>query len=48
MLNNLMAVFTVKDLFFNYQDKELYNNLSFQLNPNEHACLVHPGVLSLG
>ena len=35
-----MAVFTVKDLFFNYQDKELYNNLSFQLNPNEHACLV--------
>ncbi|MCQ3035435.1 MAG: ATP-binding cassette domain-containing protein [Bacilli bacterium] len=35
-----MAVFTVKDVKFNYQDKELYKGLNFQLNPNEHACLV--------
>lgn len=30
----------VTDLMFNYGDKELYNKISFQLNPCEHAVLV--------
>lgn len=35
-----MSLFVVKDLMFNYGDKELFNHASFQLNANEHAVLV--------
>ena len=35
-----MAIFKVENLMFNYADKELFNNLSFQLNQGEHAVLV--------
>ena len=35
-----MAVLTVENLAFAYADKELYDNVSFQLNEGEHAVLV--------
>ena len=35
-----MALLEVKDLCFNYSDKELYRNVSFKLNHGEHCVLV--------
>ena len=35
-----VAVLTVENLAFAYADKELYDNVSFQLNEGEHAVLV--------
>ena len=35
-----MSLVKVKDLRFNYYDKELYNDVSFQINEGEHAILV--------
>lgn len=35
-----MSLFKVSDVKFNYQDKELFNGLNFQLNAGEHAVLI--------
>lgn len=35
-----MSLVRIKDVMFNYSDKELYNGISFQLNQGEHAVLV--------
>lgn len=35
-----MSLFKVSNVRFNYSDKELFNDLSFQLNLGEHAVLV--------
>ena len=36
----VVALLEVKDLCFNYSDKELYRNVSFKLNHGEHCVLV--------
>ena len=35
-----MSLVRVKDVMFNYSDKELYSGVSFQLTQGEHAVLV--------
>ena len=35
-----MSLLKVENLKFNYSDKELFNDVSFQLNAKEHAVLV--------
>ncbi len=35
-----MALLELKDIEFNYSDKELYNGVNLKLNPGEHACIV--------
>ena len=35
-----MALLEVKDIEFNYGDKELYRKVSFKMNPGEHCALV--------
>lgn len=41
LCNNIhMSLVKVSDVMFNYSDKELFNNISFQLNEGEHAVLV--------
>lgn len=35
-----MSLVKVSNVMFNYSDKELFNDLSFQLNASEHAVLV--------
>ncbi|MCF0113002.1 MAG: ABC-F family ATP-binding cassette domain-containing protein [Bacilli bacterium] len=35
-----MACFELKDVMFNYSDKELYREVSFRVNPGEHCVLV--------
>lgn len=35
-----MSLVRVKDVMFNYSDKELYSGITFQLNQGEHAVLV--------
>ena len=35
-----MSLVKVTDLMFNYSDKELFNNVSFQINQGEHVVLV--------
>ena len=37
---NLMALIEGKDIEFNYQDKELYQKVSFKINPGEHVVLI--------
>lgn len=35
-----MSLVRVNNVMFNYSDKELFNNITFQLNQGEHAVLV--------
>ena len=35
-----MALVELKDIEFNYSDKELYKKVSFKVNSGEHCCLV--------
>ena len=35
-----MSLLKIENLMFNYSDKELFNNVSLQLNAKEHAVLV--------
>jgi len=35
-----MALLELKDIEFNYSDKDLYRKVSFRLNQGEHCCLV--------
>jgi len=37
-----MSILEVKDLNFGYTNEDLYTNLSFEMNPYEHICLVGP------
>ena len=36
----IMALVELKDIEFNYSDKELYKKVSFKVNNGEHCCLV--------
>ena len=36
----IMALVELKDIEFNYSDKELYKKVSFKVNSGEHCCLV--------
>lgn len=35
-----MSLFKAENIMFNYSDKELFNNISFQINQGEHIVLV--------